>query len=257
VFTDREASAFLAAHNGHSSAGLARGAKELFSVIEQRDVVCPALRGSIVLQTTLNNQPALVTALSPLPAAFSQSVQHMAQYLPVIDKPIKHAPELHPNLEAVALHIDLGSDSILLGADLEEHMNFGWTAVISDRWAGSRPPATAYKVAHHGSYTGDCPALWSKLLRKDPVSILTPFTWGRHKLPTNDDKRRIRENTSAAFITSNTSRRPEMDTYQLKRLGDVCNNLTRADAGFGAVRLRKTRGTSSWEAELLGTAAAI
>ena len=36
VFTDREASAFLAAHNGHSSAGLARGAKELFSVIEQR-----------------------------------------------------------------------------------------------------------------------------------------------------------------------------------------------------------------------------
>ncbi len=117
VFNDREATAFLAAHSGASSSGLSRGAKELFEVIQGRVNVFAALNRSIVLEATLNGHQVKVTALSPVKAAFAQSIARMAQYMARKDRPINSAPELHPNLEAVTLHIDLGGDAILLGAD--------------------------------------------------------------------------------------------------------------------------------------------
>lgn len=165
VFNSKEAATFLAAYSGASSAGLARGAKELFSLIQQRDQVFPVLQRSNVLETTLSGRPIRVVALSPVPATFSRSIAHLAQFVPRKggSAPITHAPEIRPNLEAVVLHIDTGHDAVLLGADLEDHETCGWTAVVSDQWCSARTPATAYKVAHHGSYTGDTPRIWATL----------------------------------------------------------------------------------------------
>ena len=147
--------------------------------------------------------------------------------------------------------------SILLGADLEDHKTCGWSAVVTDQWAGARRPASAYKVAHHGSYTGDCRQVWATLLEPDPVACLTPWTLGGRRLPTNGDKQRLRGNTPHAFISSGASRRPDMDSRQLKRLGDICDKLARVDIGFGAVRLRKQIGAPSWNVELFGAAQAL
>ncbi len=254
VFNNKEAGAFLAAYSGASSAGLARGAKELFSAVKVRETVSAVLHKSIVLDVTLNGRPVMVTALSPVQAAFAQSIAHMAQYVPRKGQAINHAPELHPNLGAVTLHIDLGDDAVLLGADLEEHQTCGWSAVVADKWSGSRRRATAYKVAHHGSVTGDCPKVWKTLLKSDPVVCLTPFTLGNVRLPTDADKERVKGNTPHAYISSGASRRPDMDSRLLKRLGDICKKLTRVDAGFGAVRLRKQIGAASWKVELFGAA---
>lgn len=209
---------------------------------------------SIVLEASLNGRPVIVTALSPLPAAFAQSLARMAQYVARKDEAINHAPELRPNMEAVALHIDMGDDAVLLGADLEENKTCGWSAVVSDRWSGARRPATTYKVAHHGSNTGDCPKVWATLLKSDAVACLTPFTLGDLRLPTDADKSRVRGNTPRAYITSGASRRPDIDSRQLKRLSDICKSLAQIDAGFGAVRLRKQIGASSWNVELFGAA---
>lgn len=254
VFNTKEASAFLAAYSGMSSDGLARGAKELFDTVRARDTVFQALHRTTVLESTLNARSVRVTALSPTPAAFSQSIAHLAQYLPQRDQAINHAPELHPNLEAVVLHIDLDDDAILLGADLEDHDKLGWSAIVADKWSGSRKPATAYKVAHHGSHTGDCHQIWTTLLRADPIACLTPFTLGALRLPTAGDRARVKERTKRAYISSGASRRPAIDHRLLKRLGDVCKKIARFDAGFGAVRLRRRIGAPTWNVELFGSA---
>ncbi len=257
VFNDKEAGAFLAAYSGASSSGLATGAKELFGVIRGRETVFPALHRTNVFEAILNARQVRVTALSPVPAAFAQSIPRLAQYAARKDQAINHAPELQPNLEAIALHIDVGDDAILLGADLEDHEKYGWSAVVADQWSGARRPATAYKVAHHGSYTGDCPQVWAILLKSDTVACLTPFTLGSLRLPTDADKGRLKKNAPRAYISSEASRRPEMDSRQLKRLGDMCKKLSRVDAGFGAVRLRRKISALSWDVELFGAARAL
>lgn len=254
VFNSREAGAFLAAYGGASSAGLARGAKELFNVIRAREAVSPALHKSNIFEARLNARQVRVTALSPTSGAFTQSIAHLAQYLPQKGEPIIHAPEVRPNLEAVVLHVDLGDDAILLGADLEDHDQFGWSAVVADAWSAARRPATAYKVAHHGSSTGDVPQIWSTLLRPEPVACLTPYALGDRRLPSETDKTRLRKSTPHTYTCSGASRRPEMDSYQLKRLGDLCKKIARVDAGFGAVRLRRPIGNPSWTVELFGAA---
>jgi hypothetical protein len=257
VFNDKAAAAFLAAYSGDSSAGLARGAKELFEVARARDSLSPALHRSSILEATLNGRDVRVTALSPVPAAFAQFVARSAQYIPRKNQAINHAPRLRPNFEAVALHIDIGDDTVLLGADLEDDNTFGWSAVIADQWSGARRSATAYKVAHHGSHTGNCPQVWTTLLEPNPVACLTPFTLGELRLPTDADKGRMKGNTPHAYISSGASRRPDMDSRQLKRLSDICKKLARVDARFGAVRLRKQLGAAEWGVKLFGAAQAL
>lgn len=254
AFNNEHASAFLAAYSGTSSLGLARGAKELYAATQAREVIYPVHHKSIVTETILNGRQVLVTALSPVPAVYSQFIAHLAQYLPGNDQAINHAPEFSPNFESVVLHIDVGEDAILLGADLEDHHTFGWTAVVNDSWSSNRKTASVFKVAHHGSYTGDCPDVWDKLLKGQPVACLTPFIKGRHRLPTEDDKQRIRGKASEIYISSGASRRPDMDSRQLKRLGDICKKLALVDTGFGAVRLRKKINDQSWNVELFGGA---
>jgi len=254
VFTDKDALAFLSAYSGESSSGLARGAKELYDAVKSRANIFPALHKHIVMEDTFHKRPVRVTALSPVSAVYTQFIAHLAQYLPKKGGAINNAPELQPNFESVVLHIDLDDDAILLGSDLEDHVSHGWTAVLADQWSRNRRPATAYKVAHHGSNTGDCPQIWATLPQPGSVACLTPWMLAGRRLPTNADQRRIRGNTPHAYIASGASRKPQMDSRQLKRLGDIASNITLLNSGFGAVRLRKKIGALSWVPELFGAA---
>ena len=109
VFNSDEASSFLAAYGGSAAPGLARGGEELFSVVAQREGVSFLQQRFSVLEFAANGRNVRVSALSPVPAAFAQSLAHFAQYLPSKVAQINHAPELRPNLEAVALHIEIGA----------------------------------------------------------------------------------------------------------------------------------------------------
>jgi len=254
-----EATAFLSAHNAITAPGLSRGATELYKVLQRRANVFHVHQRSSILELVANGRNIRVAALSPVPAAFTQSILHFAQYLP--DKkggsPVNHAPELKPNLEAIAIHIDFDGDAALLGSDLEDHHSCGWTAVVSDAWCAARHPGSAYKVAHHGSRTGEQPEIWTTLLEQSPSISMTPFNLGSVKLPTDEDRVRIRSKSKAAYISSGASKRPEMDAAVLKRLGDVCNKLTRVNAGFGAIRLRKQISVRTWTPELFGDACTL
>ncbi len=259
ALNNSEAAVFLSAFNEKNAPGLSRGANELYKAITQRDKVIPVMQRTSILEINSNGRSVRVFAMSPVPAAFAQSIAHFAQYLPNRNggSPINHAPELKPNLEAVVIHIDFDGDAALLGSDLEDHHSCGWTAVVSDTWSGSKMPCSAYKVAHHGSHTGEHPQIWAKLLTQNPTSCMTPFNHGNVKLPTDDDKTRIKGKSQNAYISSGATRRPEMDSAILKRLGDICNKLSKVNSGFGAVRLRKAINEQSWRAELFGNACSL
>lgn len=258
TFSDEEAVAFVAAYGSNAAPKLTRGTQELFQALQQRDIVYYVHQRSNVLEAELGEtgRTVRVAAMAPVPAAFAVSLARLASYLPVAgaNQPIGHAPELRPNLEAVVIHIDWGGDAVLLGADLEEHAAYGWTAVIADAWCSQRKHASAYKVAHHGSSSGDVAQIWKSLLSESPVACLTPFNFGRHRLPTEADRRRIRGVTPHAFITSGATTRPDMESEKLKRLGDICTGLSRVNAGFGMLRLRKRIGDGNWKVELFGSA---
>lgn len=256
VFNDCEALAFLAAYSGVHTPSLAKGTRELFQSVQSRDTVHFVHQRSNIVDEQIGGRRVKVSALSPVQGAFAQSVARLASFLPNPrgGTPIKHAPELKPNTESVVVHIDVDGEAILLGSDLENHSNLGWSAVISDRWVSGRTPATAYKVAHHGSHTGDTQAIWTTLLQAAPVACVTPFINGSIKLPSESDKLRIRAATPNRYISSGASRRPSMDHAQLKRLNDICGKLTPINTGFGAVRLRKVVGQQSWIVQCFGNA---
>ena len=94
-------------------------------------------------------------------------------------------------------------------------------------------------------------------MRTSPIACLSPFNYGRHKLPNHNDKARIKSRTAQAHITSGATRRPDMDATQLKRLGDICKNLSKVNAGFGAVRFRKRFNDITWRTELFGQAQSL
>lgn len=257
VFNDKEAAQFLAAFTDNNAPSQASGTTELYNVIESHENVFPVQHRTIVLDVQLTGRQVRAMALSPLPMAVMQSIAHMAQYIPKKggDSPIGHAPELKPNMEAVAIHIDLGGDAILLGSDLENHKTHGWTALVSNAWTTSQKKASAYKVAHHGSVTADIPGIWTSLLAADPVAVLTPFS--RSRLPSDVDKARMRNFTKHRYISSGKTRKPDMDSKQLKRLSDICRNLVSINSGFGAIRLRKQFDAQEWRVECFGFAQAF
>lgn len=256
TFSDEEALAFLSAYSGEHTPGLAKGARELFQSVQSRDTVHIVHQRSNIIDEQIGGRRVHVTALSPVEAALAQSVARLASYLPSPKggSSVKHAPELEPNIESVVVHIDIDGEAILLGSDLENHAALGWSAVVLDRWVSGRIPATAYKVAHHGSHTGDDQAIWTTLLQPDPVACMTPFINGSVKLPTDSDKKRIRAATPDCYISSAASRRPNMDNAQLKRLNDICRNLAPINTGFGAIRMRKVIGHDSWQVKCFGNA---
>ena len=262
VFDNKEAMAFLCAYNETAASGLSRGSNELYKVLmEKNRKIFHVMQRSSIMEVNANGKNVKVVALSPVSAALTQSIAHFAQYLPNINggSPVNHAPELKPNLEAIAIHIDFDGDAALLGSDLEEHHSCGWSAIVTDHWCGLKSLSSVYKVAHHGSITGEHSLIWTTLLTPNPTACLTPFMRGNVKLPTDSDKDRIKGKALNAFISSGSITSTKMHHKTLKRLNNICRHVTPVNSGFGAVRLRKKRGeaTAVWTSELFGDACAL
>ena len=261
VFRDSESRAFLAAYSGSECANLSGGTKELYeSLVSRNNSGWFATSSRIEVFSDKNpSLPVQVVAYSPTQAAMAQFLAHVLDYLPKEnqDSPIIQAPELAPNISSVVLHVELGDASILLGADLERHSAAGWDIVVADGWCQARSRAGLFKVAHHGSESGDHPDIWATLLSNNPVALMSPFNKGRHALPTANDRDRILKQTSAAYITSTASRRPQLLAEQLKRLEDMASNVRPVQSGFGALRARRPAGAGNWAVETFGSAGTL
>lgn len=108
-----------------------------------------------------------------------------------------------PNDTAAALRLDVGGRSVLLGSDLECDRDplIGWSAVLTSPSAGEKK-SLVYKIAHHGSRSGHHDGVWADLLEPRPFALMSPFRWGRHKIPNETDRARILSLTDRSFITS-------------------------------------------------------
>lgn len=257
----KEAMNVMSAYNGKTAARQARGTSEIYGFLTSRKpphTAKFAVAQSSLVDTVLNGSNVKVYALSPRQDAYHKAIAHMAQFVATDGEPINNAPpEPSPNATAVVLHIDVGGEAILLGADLEDNKTWGWSAMVEDPWVLKRGQASAYKVAHHGSYTGEAECVWETLLHKQPVAVVTPFNWGCHRLPTDDDRARIRARASSAYISSDASRNPDIPAGQLKRMKAVCTDIKKVDGALGAVRMRKALDTKYWTVELFGAARAL
>ena len=256
AFNSDEGAALLAAFSGRTNNGLSRGTQELLNAIDGRQFYHLHHRSVVHERTTSNGTGVAIRAFSPTQAAMTRSVAHFAQFLPQAAslQPIRHVVPARANAEAVVLHVQVGDQSILLGADLEEHADYGWSALAADPWVQDRLRASAYKVAHHGSHTGDSEKTWSLLLDVRCTAVATPFKHGNQRLPTEDDKSRLKARAGAVYLSSAASRRPSVPPQMLKGMSTKIQHLAPANAGFGAVRLRRKPGQDNWAGQCFGDA---
>jgi hypothetical protein len=140
---------------------------------------------------------------------------------------------------SVAIHIEIGEISMLLGADLEQHADKrrGWAAVLND---ATLPKAKSiiFKIPHHGSESSFSARVWAELLEKEPLAVTTPWVRGNKQLPSVSDIRHVVERTPHAFISSMPSTGQSIVARRVR--------ITRIEPQMGAVRLRNG-GASAWK----------
>lgn len=181
----------------------------------------------------------VVRTLSPSDKQFDMFLSQVGKLIPQPLKTKTRIPDQSPNDISIAVHMTIGGQAFLLGADLEEcgNVELGWSAVVNST---DRPGTKAqiFKIPHHGSQNGHCDAVWQHMLVKNAVSIVTP--WNRNKgLPTPEDIQRISKLTDAAFCTSSSSAHGPKRSYSVeKQIRETVGHIRAAQQKTGWVRVR-------------------
>jgi hypothetical protein len=214
---------------------------------DQERPLMPAVSNRKMFQSSVrtNGLPLDVElySLSPTDEAIHACIKQLASII-CNQGPQCRAPDIHPNLSAVVLQLVVGSDSILLGNDMENSSTCGWSAIFSGN-ARPQERSFAFKVPHHGSESGHSDDVWRYMLDSQPYAFITPWELGRKRLPSPDDVRRIRGLTSRAYITSSaTGPRPKIRLSKeaektLKEHGQVLRPVL---TSLGHIRFRFTPG---------------
>lgn len=199
-----------------------------------------------------------VHALSPSDASLLFAQMEIAKLVPERKTPKGQIVSRSPNHLAVVLWIRINNVSILLGSDLEETSDprTGWSVIV-DSETTTWQDASVFKVPHHGSRNADHPRVWTDMLVKQPVAVLTPFKRGSVTLPRDSDINRIRQKTPDAYITASL-------TYRHKRRARVVEQLLRGATrriqpvhgryGHTRLRTRPTHPSARWQVALFGDA---
>lgn len=176
-------------------------------------------------------------SLSPSNNMLAESIFALGRLVPEPWQ-IKEPLVAKDNHIAVAMLFKVGDQAVLLGSDLEESggVRNGWSEIINDN---RRPliKCSLYKVAHHGSETGEHASIWSELLNPSPITLITPFSKLVNPLPLESDRRRIRSASSQSFLTTDVILKRAKRSGQINKLIQK-NNLKSLYPDFGAVRCR-------------------
>jgi hypothetical protein len=208
----------------------------------ERSLVAPTFaienRPLLQLSSQKRSCPAVVRALSPSDGTVRLALGDIATLIPKAGEVQRRITNRAPNCTSVVVWVEMGARRALLGADLEHtgRSRDGWTAVLGSHNDPCR--ATVYKVPHHGSINADCPEVWTRMLIKNPIAIVTPFTSGK-PLPTSSDIQRMRTRTSRLFCTSSgPGRPPARDAIVEKEMRRNVTNRRVVDGAPGHVRVR-------------------
>ena len=199
-----------------------------------------------------------VQALSPSHGALSLAFQEIGQEFPKLGAVKRRTVAQSPNQVAIVVWMRIGDMRILLGSDLEEGKSptLGWQAILaSDLRDGGL--ADVFKVPHHGSKNADSPTVWTKVVKQDPIAVITPYASGATPLPTLDDISRLKRRTSRAYVTAPpTGWSPPRRSNSVERtVSEVVRNRRVILGQMGHVRIRvHTTSLTSPRVDLFGTA---
>jgi hypothetical protein len=215
-----------------------------------------AIENRTLISRATGEPPVIVDALSPCDKAIERSQLALAELLPRVNTQKRAVPPPRQNHASVALSVAIGDARLLLGADLEETVDeaSGWTAVL-DNYEFTAPCAV-FKVPHHGSENGDQPRIWDEVLMENPWAIVAPFVWGRHELPKESDRDRIRSHTNHAYLTAPPERKHRKRERAVEKTLEQFKAVpVNVDPPMGQIRLRSPiEKTNGWTVELFGPA---
>ncbi len=192
-----------------------------------------------------------VIALSPSDRAIDRAISKLAEGSARIDSRRRLAAG-DPNEYSVALWLEIGGVSVLLGADLlVGPEGCGWQAIAL--WHHPAERASIFKVPHHGSPNAHHQPTWDNLLSSDVVAIVAPFRMGSNPRPNPEDLERIRSNSDRAFSTAQTRNpTPGRAAKSTKvKLQQVARNVRDAHGRPGQVRARWSPTANDWNVEVL------
>lgn len=238
---------------------LARPTREIIDVLEsleRRGKVPIFIKRDTLVRKTERN--VSVYALSPSDERIKDFLARAAASMPELKAMRTGIGDMSPNAIAIAMLIDIGDDAVLLGADVEETPGGAWSTIVVSSEAIRGRRSSMYKVAHHGSETAECAAIWDTLLLPSPFAVLTPYSRGPRPLPSAEAVERMLQRTphaySTARLTSTASRRRDVAVERTLREHNW--KIRAAEPKPGHVRLRRRLGdpTGEWSVELRGNA---
>lgn len=228
----------------------------IMKILDERNLVFKkSIEDRVLFKSSEGEIPVEIVSLSPSDKSCQETLEFFAMQLKrqyedsnfVIEKQ-------HQNHNSVVLLINIDNTSLLLGADLEVtgDSQTGWEAVLNSQTCKSSTRNIVYKVPHHGSSNGYHLDIWNNLLYENVYAILTPWKLGRKYLPTNDDKERILNHTSNAFITSQIPplKLKKRDKKVYKITNDLDIQIAELPFSYGHIRLRKKISDENWTVDL-------
>lgn len=235
--------------------------RRVFQIIDRRiddgfEAVQYAMAQRVLYEDPGIDVSCKVIALSPSDRTFRRAMRAIRKSLPRVDV-AEYRECINPNDLSITLRIEAGGQSLLLGADmLSGPRGSGWHAVI----AGPRPAqkASLFKVSHHGSVTGHRGGVWSELLVKRPLAIMTPYR--SSGLPKGADCRRILKLTPNAYVTaSQTGTMSPEARQEAADLGSLAQNARELDGEPGHIQARSAvgSGAANWTVVLVEPAKAL
>ena len=227
--------AFLQAHEDQPVRKLDRGGTELLNclrlVVEQGRTIKPLHEDTIIVDfddhQLAHGLRVEMRALSPSGIQFSDFLRrigsfpgsHIGQAKGRISEPSR-------NDLSVAMLFMVGDQAVLLGGDLEQLSDSqkGWQAVVEGR-RGRRPLAQFFKVPHHGSHNAHNDDVWTEMLTELVSSIVTPWTKGGRRLPSDTDLDRLGGLSDKCYLTSSRLASPKKrysaEVMKLVKAADV------------------------------------
>ncbi len=205
-----------------------------------------------------SDPPAALTALSPSDADIGASLDDVRRLVTelVANETGEFVATNRPNLASVVLLVQVGEVRVLLGGDLEKHndLDRGWIAVLDCLTDCGQ--SEIFKVPHHGSEDSDEPRIWDELLTQNPIAVVTPFTLGRHRIPSDADLERLCAHADRVFMTAPSRRDPISPPPAVtKTVEEATKSFESLASDFGHVRLRrKIKAGSQWRVEFFGAA---
>ncbi|MBC8986689.1 hypothetical protein H9X96_12970 [Pedobacter sp. N36a] len=226
------------------------------------------LRGSPIMRAgpdrnllTLNNgnSESKIYSLSPSDAtltAYDYEISTLINSIGPLGKIIAEGP----NAKSVALSVNLGKHSAILGADLEISGNKyeGWTNILDNSTVINKKRQTSLlKISHHGSSNGYDARIWNELLKENAVGKLTPYN--KSKLPRAEMVKVYTDHTQNLYSTSNNdsdSKTKKRDRSIEKAIKEYRPSLTelRYTKGILRSRIEIDNEDAEWKTDTYGPA---